>query len=225
MATFSKESGNSKEDVEVIVKLPPDDKRNVMKKDENGNPQFVGKYAESIETANWNLNKGDIAEGKGQKDPALRNKYVGKDADGNVKYDHSQFLDAQTIDKIKECAKDKSYTAEDGSTYYPIKADVQKYAKTERDAEGNPKLGKDGKAIKEYGHQIDFSTIEPSDLPRLTEKRLEKQASNTEAIKEHAAEEAAKEAASKSTKLQASAQIAPEEPKAAEKSADKGMGE
>lgn len=211
---------NSEEDrkgVELIAQF--DDKHVVKDKETN---EVKGKYAINIQTANWQYNKADIEAGKGQENPDLSHK-------GTNQKDHTQYLDKDTFEKIKEAGKGKAYTDEQGKTYIPFKADIDTTKRIpDKNADGTPHTytASDGKERQTYTYRQDIKadTIQPSELPKLTEKRVEKQASNTEAIKETAqSAKSEAQAQSKTAKLEATAAKAEESKSVPAKSDDKSI--
>lgn len=211
MADFSKASGNSMKDVELIAVVRPN--KTAYKKDEAGKPtsEPLAHYVD-VMVNNSGLKKGEIKEGKGQEQPNLYTKsisYTDKNGETQKGFDHGVRFTPGQLDTIKKAGEGKSLTKEDGTMYIPFKADLMPLTETVK--------GKDGDTKKMVGYIPNTKTVEPSDT-KLTQNRLDKHFENTKAIGEVKDAERAAAKASKDAKLSADAsKSAPQSDKGKEK--------
>lgn len=196
MANFTKSSGNSTKDVEQIAVIRPG------RETKDGNFAYV-----EVMANNSNLTKADVAAGKGQANPQLYTKkdgtYTAADGSEKPNYEHGIRLSKGQVDAIEAAGGKNALTKEDGTKYIPFKSDVMGKTEPVKDADGKAVMDKDGKPTsKLVGYMPNTKTIEPSDLGKLTEKRLDKHFSNTAAINDVAD---AKKAAEKTSEKPAPA--------------------
>lgn len=215
MANFKKESGNSTKGVELIAVVRPG--RVATKTDEaTGETKTTAVYAE-VMTNNSNLKKADIQAGKGQENPNLYSKPTEYVKDGETKkgYDNGIRFSPKQLETIEAAGGKNTLTTEDGTKYIPFKADVMGLTESVKDKEGKPVMGDDGKPKQQLvGYMPNTKTVEPTELGKLTENKLNKHFENTTAINDV---KDAQRAEAKAAKLQAASEKAP-----AEVSADKG---
>lgn len=219
MADFSKSSGNSTKGVEMIAVVRPGHVAYGADK-ETGEKVAKAAYVE-VMTNNSQFTKADIAAGKGQANPNLYSKTTSYEKDGKTQKGHENGIrmSMSQLETIEKAGGDKTLTKEDGTKYIPFKADVMGLRETVKDDKGNPVKDKDGKNKEQLvGFMPNTKTVEPTELGRLTEKRLDKHFANTAAINDVAKERSEASKAAKDAKLQATAS----EKAPAEASADKG---
>lgn len=167
MADFRKETGNSTKGVELIAVIRPGHE---AQKD----GKVISKYA-AVMVNNTALTKKDIAEGKGQGQPNLYAKKNGVDKDGKTLYNNDIRFSADQLAAIEKAGEGKSYTDEKGVKFVPFKADLMALRMEVTDKEGN-------KQKEMVGYMPNTKTLEPSELPKLTEARIKKQFDNTKEI-------------------------------------------
>lgn len=160
-ADFSKKSGNSRENVEMIAVIKPG--HEYYKPDADGNKKLAAVYVDT-QVNNSHLTQADIAAGNGQKNAHLFNEAKNGKFNSSVPWSPSQ------IAKLKETCGADAYTAKNGTMYIPLKADVMPMTRTV-----------DGKQTT-IGYMPNTKTIQPSDYGSLTKDDIAKHFDNSKAL-------------------------------------------
>lgn len=218
MADFSKGSGNSIKGVEMIAVVRPNNVAYSTDKDKNEKKAAVA-YID-VQVNNSALTKADIAAGKGQASPNLYSKpttYEDKETGETKKgMEHGIRMSMSQLETIKKAGEGKTLTKEDGTQYIPFKADVMGLKETVKGEDGKPVKDADGKTqTKTVGMMPNTTTVQPTELGKLTQNRLDKHFANTKAINDV---QKAQKAADKAAKLEAGAAM--DAPAAADKSVE-----
>lgn len=218
MADFSKGSGNSIKGVEMIAVVRPNNK--AYKVDKETNEKTATAAYIDVQVNNSALTKADIAAGKGQASPNLLSKpttYTDKETGETKKgTEHGIRMSMSQLEAIEKAGEGKTLVKEDGTKYIPFKADVMGLKETVKDENGKAVKDADGKPqTKTVGMMPNTTTIQPTELGKLTQNRLDKHFANTKAINDV---QKAQKAAAKEAKLEAGASM--EAPAAADKSVD-----
>lgn len=181
MANFSKSSGNSTKDVELIAVK----RSNNVAFDQNGKP--VAYYVDVM----VNNMQANIEKGEGQALPNLYTKqqeYVSKDT-GEVKqgYNHGIRLTAGQMDTIMAVGGNNILSKNDGTQYIPFKADLMPLREKQFDADGKVIMDPntpDKPLTKMVGYMPNTKTVQASDYGLLTEEGLKQHFDNTKAVNE-----------------------------------------
>lgn len=160
-ADFSKQSGNSRENVEMIAVIKP--KHEYYKPDANGEKKLAAIYVDT-QVNNSKLSQADAAAGNGQTNAHLFNECKNGKFNSSVPWSPSQ------VDKLKEICGTDTYTAKDGTMYIPLKADVMPMRRTVN-----------GKQIT-VGYMPNTKTIQQSGYGPLTAKDVNKHFDNSKAL-------------------------------------------
>ena len=207
MADFSKKSGNSKTDVEMIAVV------------REGRETKDGKFVYADVMVNNNAyKKADIEAGKGQSSPNLYSRpseYTDANGEKKSSYENGIKFAKSQIETIEAAGGKNTLVKEDGTKYIPFKADIMDLRQTVKDEKGNPVKGEDGKNKTELvGYMPNTKTVKPTELGRLTQNRLDTHFEKTSAINEVQKANAEAEKVSKNAKLNAEASKATPEAEA-----------
>ena len=160
-ADFSKQSGNSREGVEMIAVIKPG--HEYYKPNANGEKKLTAVYVDT-QVNNSHLSQADVAAGNGQRNAHLFNEVK------NGKFNPSMPWSPAQVDKLKETCGADAYTAKNGTIYIPLKADVMPVQRTV-----------DGKQTT-VGYMPNTKTIERSDFGALTKDDVSKHFDNSKAL-------------------------------------------